>query len=158
MTDRITQTHTHTYGPDGLLKESKETDSFFLKKGTGVMVSYIIKRPYDDSRNLIKERKFATDPQKLMHEKIIQYDKNNNMILSIEKWENVVWFVTKKIFNDKNQLTKQIEITQEAKDQFMILSRLNIFMTRMVTDTYKELSSIFQGTVKRFNKKGRHNN
>ena len=113
MTDRITQTH--TYGPDGLLKESKETDSFFLKKGTGVMVSYIIKRPYDDSRNLIKERKFATDPQKLMHEKIIQYDKNNNMILSIEKWENVVWSVTKKIFNDKNRLTKQIEIKQRGE-------------------------------------------
>ena len=78
-------TQTHTYGPDGLLKQSKETDSFFLKKGTGVMVSYIIKRSYDDSGNLINERKFATD-------------------------------------------------------------------------TYKELSSIFKGRFKRFNKKGRHNN
>ena len=65
--------------------QSKETDSFFLKKGTGVMVSYIIKRSYDDSGNLINERKFATD-------------------------------------------------------------------------TYKELSSIFKGRFKRFNKKGRHNN
>jgi len=49
------------------------------------MVSYIIKRSYDDSGNLINERKFATD-------------------------------------------------------------------------TYKELSSIFKGRFKRFNKKGRHNN
>lgn len=102
----------HIYRSDGLLSETQETHFHFFKGMLVVAMRETIKKSYDERNNLIREQTFSAADNSLSGEMIAKYDKNNNLISKIEKSSEGIYYSEENIYNDKNQLTKKIEINR----------------------------------------------
>ena len=156
----------HTYTPSGLINTSFKTLYYYISGEIADSVKSKIVRKYEDSV-LTKEQEFIVSEdgsEKLSSETINQYDLKGNLILTKVNVQNN--FISKTIneYNDKKQILKSIDFTQEIEqnsndgniDSVVAQSKgkkLYQYDTTITNYTYDSEGNLIQ-TVKRNTKGG----
>lgn len=103
---------THTYNKLGLLDTTYQVENIYANGVPAAVSNFIITRKYNNKNNLINEKTFLILKKKnrIMEEKSYDYDQKNNLVLLIEKNEEVLSRKLQIRYNDKSQKTEEIEI------------------------------------------------
>lgn len=105
-------TQVHSYNKSGLLETTRRIQDVYVNGVSGVVMNFLITIEYDNRNNLISKRTFQVFKKKneISEEILYKYDAINNLILIIEKFENVVSKIIKNTYNDKNKKIEEMTI------------------------------------------------
>ena len=114
---KIVTTEIHTYNQLGILDSTYKTETYFISGVQSSTTNFLVARTYSEGNNLLRERTFQlfkTGTQ-LSEEKVFKYDLKNNLIETIEKFQNVI--NEKDIFqyNSNNQKTQETKIQKRVQ-------------------------------------------
>jgi len=107
---------THAYTNSGLLVSTYKSDSIFFAGNLAAVIKYFIRHSYNKNNNLVKIETFQIPKRnKLDEEKTCTYDDQNNLILEIEKSNDIIDLIAKKEYNTLNQEIKRVEIRRKLE-------------------------------------------
>ena len=114
---KIVTKEIHTYNKLGILDSTYKAETYFINGVQSSTTNFLVGRTYNERNNLLTERTFQLfkTGAELSEEKVFKYDLKNNLVETIEKFQNVI--SEKDIFqyNSNNQKTQETKIQKRVQ-------------------------------------------